>query len=78
MQNFINLRLLLSFDIEKIISFFEKNENSYKFLKKYDENEYVQYPEVIKKYIDNGLIYGIRDISDLELIWSYLDKYIGL
>ena len=55
-------------DIEKIISFFEKKDDTYKFLKKYDENEYVQYPEVIKKYIDVGLIYGIRDTSDLKLI----------
>jgi hypothetical protein len=55
-------------DLEKIILFYEKNNNKYMFLKKYDETKYVQYPEVIKKYIEIGLIYGLNNIDNLKLI----------
>lgn len=57
-------------DIDKIINHYENNINlsNYYSLKKYDENEYCVYPRIIRKYIDLGLINGISNINDFNLI----------
>lgn len=57
-------------NIDKIINHYERNSNLNNLysLKKYDENEFCVYPKIIRKYIDLGLINGISNISDFNLI----------
>lgn len=52
-------------NLDEIISFFEINE-SLNYLEKYDESKFYVYPNVIKKYIECGLVKGINQIEDLK------------
>ncbi len=59
----------------QIIDLYEKHLNKnedekYKWHKLYEPSEYIEYPEVIQKFIDFNKIEGIKDINDL----IYLDK----
>lgn len=54
--------------LDEIISYFETNSDKYKFCKLYCEDEYYAYPKIIKKYINQNLIFGIDDIEKINLI----------
>lgn len=51
--------------IEKIK---EKRENDMSLFQKYKEEDFYEYPSVIKIFIDDGKIKGIENIEDLQLL----------
>ena len=55
-------------NLDEIIDYFKTNEDIYKFCKLYNQDEYFKYPNVIKKYIDNNMIFGLNNIDDLKLL----------
>ena len=62
-------------ELEEIILRYEKHVNSnieekFKWHKIYDENEYYQYPDIIKQFINFNKLEGIESLDDLH----YLDK----
>lgn len=64
-----------SLKLEEIILRYEKHVNSnieekFKWHKIYDENEYYQYPDIIKQFINFNKLEGIETLDDLH----YLDK----
>jgi len=61
--------------LEEIILRYEKHINSnieekFKWHKIYDENQYYQYPDIIKQFINFNKLEGIESLDDLH----YLDK----
>lgn len=62
-------------NLEEIILRYEKHVNSsieekFKWHKIYNENEYYQYPDIIKQFINFNKLEGIESLDDLH----YLDK----
>ena len=63
--------------LEEIILKYEKHVNTnieekFKWHKIYDENEYYQYPDIIKQFINFNKLEGIENLDDLH----YLDKLV--
>lgn len=61
--------------LDEIISKYEEHVNSsefekFKWHKIYNQEEYVEYPNIIKKFIQFGKVEGIENLDDLH----YLDK----
>ena len=59
--------------LEEIIESYEKHINSndeekFKWHKIYDENEYIKYPTIIKKFIELNKIEGIKNLDDLKYL----------
>jgi hypothetical protein len=66
----INKKLTLEEIIEKYELWHKENQTTITtWYKKYDEKEYVEYPYIIKKFIEFGKIKGIESLDDLK----YLD-----
>ncbi len=51
--------------LEEIIEHYEKEDNL-NYIEKYDESKFYQYPNIIKRYINIGLLKGINNLDDLE------------
>ena len=66
----IDKNLTLDEIIDKFEKYNLKEEEKFKWLKIYDENEYIKYPSIIKQFISFEKIEGIKDLNDL----NYLDK----
>ncbi len=65
----------MNLDLEEIIRRYEEHingnlEEKFKWHMIYDQNKYIEYPSVIKQFIEFGKLEGIEKIEDLE----YLDK----
>ena len=59
--------------LEEIIKRYEKHINDdinekFKWHKIYDENEYCEYPNIIKKFIEFGKLEGIESLDDLHFL----------
>lgn len=67
----IDKNLSLDEIIEKYNIFLNSNEEEkFKWHEIYDENKYIPYPDIIKKFISFGKLEGIKNIEDLH----YLDQ----
>ena len=69
-RNNIDKNLTLDEIIDKFEKYNLKEEEKFKWLKIYDENEYIKYPSIIQQFISFEKIEGIKDLNDL----NYLDK----
>jgi len=64
----INPNLKLEEIIKKYEEHIKTNDEKYKWHKIYDENEYMKYPEIIKKFIEWNKLEGIETLDDLHLL----------